>query len=94
MRGVYVTDRFSAGTREERLAPYRTLALRVISLAVHDLVAPRTLASERDTARAFLSGSLMLTHWCTLADINPDSIRKQMRDIVGGSLTAYGFGTD
>jgi hypothetical protein len=89
VRGVHVDQPFSAVPRGEVLAPYRTLALRVISLAVHDLVAPRALASERDTARAFLSGSSMLTHWCKLADIDPETIRQQMRGAVGGSFTTH-----
>jgi hypothetical protein len=39
--------------------------------------------SERNSARAFLSGSRMLTHWCKLADIDPEAIRQQTLGIVG-----------
>jgi hypothetical protein len=71
-----------AGVRGELLAPYRVLASRVIALAVRDLVTYGHSASERDSARAFLSGSRMLTHWCELADIDPAAIRAQVRAFV------------
>jgi hypothetical protein len=74
-----VGQTFRASVHEKLLGPYRTLALRVISVAVRDLISPGHSASERETARAFLSGSPMLTHWCSLADIDPEAIRKQMR---------------
>ena len=65
----------------EELLPYRALALRVISLAVHDLITPGHSASERETAREFLSGSRMLSHWCRLAEIHPDAIRHRLSDV-------------
>ena len=74
-----VGQTFRASVHEELLGPYRTLALRVISVAVRDLISPGHSASERQSARAFLSGSPMLIHWCSLADIDPAAIRKQMR---------------
>lgn len=64
------------------LAPYRSLALRVISVAVHDLVAPAHSPSDRDSARAFLSGSGMLTHWCGLAGIDPEAFQRRVRGFV------------
>lgn len=70
-----------ASLRDEGLAPYRTLALRVISLAVRDLITTGQSASDRATARAFLSGSRMLTHWCKLADIDPEAIRRELRRV-------------
>jgi hypothetical protein len=74
-----VGQTFRASVHGELLGPYRTLALRVISVAVRDLISPGHPVSERETARAFLSGSPMLTHWCSLADIDPAAIRRQMR---------------
>jgi len=65
--------------RGELLAPYRLLASRVIALAVRDLVTYGQSVAERDSARAFLSGSRMLTHWCELADIDPAVIRARVR---------------
>lgn len=55
----------------EMLAPYRALALRVIALAIRDVMTHGQAASEHVSARAFLSGSGMLTHWCELAGIDP-----------------------
>jgi hypothetical protein len=71
-----------SGGRGELLAPYRLLAFRVIALAVRDISAYGQSAPERDSARAFLSGSPMLTHWCEIAGIDPASVRAQ----VGGFL--------
>lgn len=85
MRCYVGGDGVARSTCEEMLAPYRTLALRVISLAVRDLVTPGQSASERDTARRFLSGSPMLTHWCRLADIDPEFIRRRLRHMAGDS---------
>jgi hypothetical protein len=70
---------FGTTTRDELLSPYRALALRVISLALQDLVTPGHAGSERDTARAFFSGSRMLSHWCRLADLDPVVIREKLR---------------
>jgi hypothetical protein len=66
---------------DDGLGPYRTLALRVISLAVRDLITPGTQASDRSTARAFLSGSGTLAHWCRLADIDPAAIRRGLHRV-------------
>jgi hypothetical protein len=73
-----VSAPFHAVVHDDPLGPYRALALRVISVAVRDLIAPGHSVSDRNSARAFLSGSRMLTHWCKLADIDPEAIRKQM----------------
>jgi len=66
---------------DDGLGPYRTLALRVIAFAVRDLITPGTRVSDRSTARAFLSGSGMLAHWCGLADIDPAAIRRGLRRV-------------
>lgn len=50
--------------------PYQRVALRVISQAFRDLERPR----ESRTARAFLAGSAMLSHWCALADLDAAKI--------------------
>jgi hypothetical protein len=76
---------FHGAARGELLAPYRTLALRVISLAVRDLMTPGHSIAERKTARDFLSGSRMLNHWCKLADIDPEAIRKQVHAVAEDS---------
>lgn len=69
---------------DELLAPYRTLALRVISLAVRDLTEPGQGASSRETARAFFSGSRMLNHWCELAELDPRAIRDRLQHVLRG----------
>jgi hypothetical protein len=84
-----VGQTFRASVHEELLGPYRTLALRVISVAVRDLISPGQSACERETARTFLSGSPMLTHWCSLADIDPAALRKQMRGVVEVSYVGH-----
>lgn len=82
MRLHLVSGPFHAVVHDDPLGPYRALALRVISVAVRDLIAPGHSLSERNSARAFLSGSRMLTHWCKLADIDPEAIREQTQGIV------------
>jgi hypothetical protein len=52
------------------LLPYRQLALRVIDLALRDASGP-TGSADRASARAFLSGSRMLAHWCEVAEVDP-----------------------
>ena len=67
--------------RAEMLAPYRLLATRVIALAVRDLVT-YDRSSESSSAREFLSGSRMLTHWCALAGLDPSVVRAQVGGLV------------
>lgn len=50
---------------------YRRLAIRVIEQALRDMVAPGCGAEDRATAREFLSGSVMLLHWCNVAALDP-----------------------
>jgi hypothetical protein len=50
----------------ELLVPYQRVALRVIGQAFRDLERPGQAAA----ARAFLSGSPMLRHWCALAALD------------------------
>jgi hypothetical protein len=68
------------------------LAVRVITLAVRDLVAYGHSATERDSARAFLSGSRMLTHWCRLADIDPAAVSDQVRSLAAQTRIAHPHG--
>lgn len=80
------------GVRSELLAPYRMLAVRVITLAVRDLVADGQSAPERHSARVFLSGSRMLTHWCRLADLDPAAITDHVRGFVEHKPIAHSGG--
>ncbi len=69
---------------DELLAPYRALALRVISLAVQDLTVPGHGAASRETARVFFSDSRMLNYWCELAELDPRAIRDRLRHVLRG----------
>jgi hypothetical protein len=69
----------STGARAEALAPYRVLASQVIALAMRDLLTRGHSSAERDSARAFLSGSQMLNHWCELADIDAAAVRARVQ---------------
>jgi hypothetical protein len=61
--------------------PYRMLALRVIHMAIRDAVEGPS-PGIRSSARHFLSGCPLLSLWCTLAEIDPESIGKTLRDRV------------
>ena len=50
---------------------YRRLAIRVIALAWEDLTLPGRSAADRASARSFFRPSWTLTHWCTLAAVDP-----------------------
>jgi hypothetical protein len=63
---------------EERFRPYRHLAMRVLARAVLDLVDLTASTADRESARAFLSGSVMLRHWCRVAALDPDCVREHM----------------
>ena len=49
----------------------RHLAARIIEQAFRDLDSPAASRSDQETARGFLSGSSMLTHWCAVANLDP-----------------------
>ena len=49
----------------------RHLAARVIHQAFRDLVKASGSSSDQESARDFLSGSSMLTHWCAIARVDP-----------------------
>ncbi len=78
MDGRLAGDRRTLPAGGEVLAPYRLLASRVIALAIRDLMTHEQAASEHHSARAFLSGSGMLTHWCELAGIDPAIVRARV----------------
>lgn len=50
---------------------YRRLAMRVIERAFRDVSPQGRGARERQTAREFLGGSVMLFHWCQVARLDP-----------------------
>ncbi len=56
---------------EERLMPYRHLAMHVLARALRDLSNPAASPADRDSAQRFLTGSPMLFHWCRVAALDP-----------------------
>ena len=69
---------------DERLRPYRHLAMRVLARAVLDVMDPAGSATDRESARAFLAGSAMLEHWCQVAALNPDCIAENVERLTAG----------
>ena len=51
--------------------PYRRLAIRVVARAVLDVTGAASSAADRESARVFLAGSGMLSHWCHVAALDP-----------------------
>ena len=49
----------------------RHLAARIIQQAFRDLASPAGSRCDQESARVFLSGSSMLSHWCAVADLDP-----------------------
>ena len=51
-------------------AAHRSLAAHVIDQAVRDVRNPNGAPTDSASARAFLSGSPMLSYWCEIAEID------------------------
>ena len=69
---------------DERLRPYRHLAIRVLARAVRDVVEPAGSPTDRESARAFLAGSDMLQHWCRVAALDPDYVAENVERFTAG----------
>ena len=54
----------------QETATHRSLAVRVIYQAVRDVRNPNGAPIDSASARAFLSGSSMLTYWCEVAQFD------------------------
>ena len=63
----------------------RHLAVRVIHQAFRDLSDSGGSASDRESARVFLSGSPMLYRWCDLAELEPTSMIVRAAPLVAQS---------
>jgi hypothetical protein len=70
--------------REERMRPYYHLAMRVLARAVLDVMDPTGSAGDRESARAFLAGSVMLQHWCRVAALDPDYVAESLETFTAG----------
>jgi hypothetical protein len=84
-RGISLVD--SSIACDERLRPYRQLAIRVLSRAVLDATDPTGSANDRESARAFLAGSAMLEHWCHVAALDPNCIAANLRRLTQQATT-------
>lgn len=74
---------------DEAYLPYRRLAVSVLARALQDLSNPAGTATDRESARAFFTGSSMLSHWCRVASLDPKWVagRVQKLDLVSRSGT-------
>lgn len=61
---------------DEAFLPYRHLALHVLARALRDLSSAAGGAADRESARMFLAGSPMLSHWCRVAALDPGLVSR------------------
>jgi len=72
---------------DEQLRPYRHLAIRVLARALLDVIDPGGSPNDRQSARAFLAGSIMLQHWCRLAGLDAGCVAEHAERFTMGSAT-------
>jgi hypothetical protein len=65
-------------------AAYRSLAARVIDQAVRDVRNPNGAPTDGASARAFLSGSPMLSYWCEIAELDLSCVIDRARTLMAG----------
>jgi len=65
-----------------QLAAHRSLAAHVIDQAVRDVRNPNGAPTDSASARAFLSGSPMLSYWCKIADLDPSCVIDRARTLM------------
>jgi hypothetical protein len=58
------------------------LAARVIDQAVRDVRNPNGALIDNASARAFLSGSPMLSYWCEIADLDLSCVVDRARTLI------------
>lgn len=63
-------------------AAHRFLAARVIDQAVRDVRNPNGALSDSASARAFLSGSPMLSYWCQIANLDLSCVVERARTLM------------
>jgi hypothetical protein len=63
---------------------HRSLAARVIDQAVRDVRNPNGAPIDSASARAFLSGSPMLSYWCEIAELDLNSVIDRARTLMAG----------
>ena len=65
-------------------AAHRSLAARVIDQAVRDVRNPNGTPTNTASARAFLSGSPMLSYWCEIAELDLNCVIDRARTLMAG----------
>ena len=63
---------------------HRFLAARVIDQAVRDVRNPNGALIDSASARAFLSGSPMLSYWCEIAELDVSCVIERARILMAG----------
>ena len=66
------------------LVAHRSLAARVIGQAVRDVRNPNASPTDIASARAFLSGSPMLSYWCEIAELDLTCVIDRARTLMAG----------
>ena len=69
---------------------HRFLATRVIDQAVRDVRNPNGAAIDNVSARAFLSGSPMLSYWCEIAELDPNCVIDRARILMAPAYLGSG----
>ena len=69
------------GGNDDGFAPYRHLAVHVLARALRDLLNPAGSATDRESARLFLTGSPMLSHWCHVAALDPRRVAERAEQL-------------
>ena len=68
----------------QRPAAHRYLAARVIDQAFRDARNPNGAPTDTASARAFLSGSPMLSYWCEVAELDLNYVIVRARTLMAG----------
>jgi len=76
-------SRPGSGTCDDAFRPYRHLAIRVLMSALRDAASVTGSKANRDSARVFFANSRMLSHWCRVAALDPDSIADRVTVLFG-----------
>jgi len=69
------------------VSAHRFLATRVIDQAVRDVRNPNGAPIDNVSARAFLSGSPMLSYWCEIAGLDPNCVIDRARTLMASCET-------
>jgi hypothetical protein len=67
-----------------RAASFFSVAAHVIDQADRDVRNPNGAPTDSASARAFLSGSPMLSYWCKIAELDPSRVIDRARTLIAG----------